>query len=242
MTTIDGYWGMTSHISAQSIAQILVKSLPRHWDGKACVEELKQADYHWRQMEWIGWWFEYRALNTLRQIGAQPGPEFGAVKFDCRLHGVWDFKAHTLADNDRTYAYLNDEQAVDACLCSGERFGWIVAVGRATYDTTGDFKRWHDELKGAESEYVKAGRAIGRRSRRRKSAFELIEVAWLEIGSVKGMEHAVESQILRRGLQAAQRNSDGSPRRAKYGFSYSRWKLYSGSAAAEVKSGVERVD
>ncbi len=150
------------------IARYLTERLPRYWDGKACIEELRHADYQWKQMEWIGWWFEYRAMQLLAPLGAQVGPTFGSVTFDCSLNGVWDFKTHPRKPKESGHAYLNDEEAVDSCIASHQHLGWIIAVGTAVYDETGDFKRWHDELKGAESKYVAAGRKTGRKSRKRK--------------------------------------------------------------------------
>ena len=34
--------------------------LPKFWDGKSCVLELKDADYQWKQMEWWAFYFEYK--------------------------------------------------------------------------------------------------------------------------------------------------------------------------------------
>ena len=179
-------------------------------------------------------------MKSLETKGATPGPEFGAVRFDCRLDGVWDFKTHPLR-NGHAYAYLNDEHAVDECLKSGEPFGWIIAVGHAIYDETGAFKALHDQLKGEESRYVQQGHRVNRRSRMRKSAFELREIIWIELEGHRDVEQALRLEVLRRGLQAGQRNSDGSPRRPKYGFSYHRWKSYIDASSAEVRSGRVRV-
>lgn len=33
--------------------------LPRNWDGKQCVLELKEANYNWKQMEWWAFYFEF---------------------------------------------------------------------------------------------------------------------------------------------------------------------------------------
>ena len=232
---------MSTAISGQSLARILARALPAYWDGKSCISELQQADYNWRQMEWIGWWFEFRAMKELRSHGATLGPTFGSVTFDCALHGIWDFKTHPQKNSDSSYAYLNDEEAVDNCLDSHKHIGWLIAVGRAVYDDTGDFKLWHDQLKGDESDYVREGRMLGRRSRRRKSAFLLSEIVWVEFRSSEALEVAVRDGVLRRGLQAGQRNSDGSARRPKYGFSYSRLRRYTCTGNSSINVGSESV-
>ena len=232
---------MTEGISATSIAQALAISIPEYWDGKACVEELKAADYNWRQMEWIGWWFEYRALRILRSMGATQGPTLGSVAFDCMLDGVWDFKTHPKRGKGVDYAYLNDEDAVNTCLSSYGHVGWLIAAGQAVYDIDGEFKKWHDELKGSVSAYVRQGQAIGRRSRLRKAAFRLEEIIWIEFRSAADVNSAVAARVLQRGLQAGQQNADGSARNPKYGFSYLRWRTYVSSGGASIRTGSVRV-
>jgi hypothetical protein len=232
---------MDEKIPAQAIAQVLAKGVPQYWDGKACVEELRAVDYNWRQMEWIGWWFEYRALKILRSVGASSGPTLGSVAFDCRLDGVWDFKTHPKKGKGTNYAYLNDEDAVNNCLSSCGHVGWLIAVGQAVYDTDGEFKKWHDRLKGSVSAYVRQGQAIGRRSRLRKAAFQLEEIVWIEFRSAADLNSALAARVLQRGLQAGQQNSDGSARNPKYGFSYMRWRTYLTSGGGSIATGSIRV-
>lgn len=228
---------MSTPPSGSVIARYLTERLPRYWDGRTCIEELRRADYQWKQMEWIGWWFEFRAMQLLAPLGAQVGPTFGSVTFDCSLNGVWDFKTHPRKPKESGHAYLNDEEAVDMCIASHQHLGWIIAVGTAVYDETGDFKRWHEELKGAESKYVAAGRKSGRKSRKRKAGFILEEVVWLEFRHPEEVEVGLSAGVLRRGLQAGQANSDGSSRRPKYGFSYARWRNYLHSPTRSIAGG-----
>ena len=57
--------------------------LPTHWDGKQAILELKEADYQWRQMEWIGWYFEFICKKPLQSVGfAVPGKKYDNVGFD----------------------------------------------------------------------------------------------------------------------------------------------------------------
>lgn len=229
---------MSGNFSGQKIAEILVRKLPTHWDGKFCVNELLAANHNWRQMEWIGFWFEFRARQILAPLGATLGPTFGNVVFDCAIDGVWDFKAHPVSDGAASPAYLNDEEAVLECLKSERHLGWMIAIGEAFYDTDGSFKTWHDELKGKASPYVLAGAKIGRASRRRKAAFELKGIAWFEFHSATELDTAVCEGWLQRGLQASQRNSNGKSRRAKFGFSYARWREYSDSTPSYSAGGI----
>lgn len=233
--------GSVLPLTPQRIAHALADNVPPFWEGKACVQELRASDYNWRQMEWIGWWFQFRALKILRSMGASVGPTFGSVAFDCMLSGVWDFKAHPQKDSGANYAYLNDEAAVNECLLSCGHIGWLVAVGSAVYDTDGKFKQWHDQLKGSVSAYVRQGQSLGRQSRVRKAAFHLEEIVWIEFRSATDLNRALAAHILRRGLQARQRNSDGSARNPKYGFSYRRWHDYVTAGGGLIRTGSVRV-
>ena len=77
---------------AKTICEILRAGVPNKWDGRKCILELREANYQWRQMEWIGWYFEYKAISLLRSFfGSHPGPEFGSTRFDFKLNYVWDF-------------------------------------------------------------------------------------------------------------------------------------------------------
>lgn len=213
--------------SGGQIAEILFKALLPRWDGMQCVLDMQLGgDPNWPQMEWIGWWFEYKAKEILSALGAKPGSAFGSVKFDCFLDGVWDFKSHPIGK--KTWAYLNDEEAVDACLKTHSHLGWLIAIGQAEYDTTGFFKTWHDALKGKPSAYVLQGQKIGRKSRRRKSAFNLEAIVWVEFHSKAELSSAISAGWIRRGMQQGQQNSNGTPRKPKYGFSLNRWRTYSG--------------
>lgn len=39
-------------------AKAALASLPRVWEGKKSVLELKEANYNWKQMEWWAFYFE----------------------------------------------------------------------------------------------------------------------------------------------------------------------------------------
>ncbi len=55
------------------------KKLPTHWDGKACVLELKEADYNWRQIEWWALYFEYKCIALLRDSFQIPVKKYNNV-------------------------------------------------------------------------------------------------------------------------------------------------------------------
>lgn len=208
---------------ATKIREVLLEELRGPWDGRACIEYLRAHDYNWRQMEWIGWYFEHRAQELLiKRLGGGPGPRYGSVRFDYGWQGVWDFKAHP-TNQAAGWAYMNDVGAVRQCVAEHKHLAWVVACGKATYDKAGDFKTWHDTLKGSKSAYELERIRRGASSRCRKVAFELEDVAVLEFRSQEEIDRAVAAGWLRDDMQKNQRNSDGSPREPKYGVHLGLW-------------------
>lgn len=202
------------------ICDVLVQGMPRVWEGQASVLELQRANYHWRQMEWIGWYNEWKARQVaVASLGGGKGPRYGRTDFDYRLECVWDFKAHPAGD---PWAVLNDQEAVDSCIRDYGAAGFIITLGIADYDDAeGTFKRWHDKLKGEVSRYERERVARGAPSRRRKVRFRTTGfVAFIFEGA------AVVQAGLRDGwlgeFQTGMRNADGSPRRPKYKINVER--------------------
>ena len=207
-----------------NIKNILEQKLSENWDGKNCILELKSAsendgkNHGWKQMEWIGFYFEWKARKTLiDKLGGSIGPRYGSVVFDYQFQGIWDFKSHP-NNQSADWSYLNDVQSVNECINEHEHLGWIIADGRADYDDSGDFKLWHDRLKGKVSDYELERIRRGARSRKRKKAFSLENIYIIEFFDLSELEVAMQQGWLRDDMQAGQRNSDGSPRNAKYGI------------------------
>jgi hypothetical protein len=74
----------------------VIKKMPRYWDGKKLILEMKENNgRNWRQMEWIGWYFEYWCNKNLKGIMEMPhSKKYGNVSFDGYLEVPWDFKVH----------------------------------------------------------------------------------------------------------------------------------------------------
>lgn len=191
--------------------------VPKHWDGREAILELKESDYKWRENEWIGWYFQYWCEKNLANIGMRvPGNKFGRSEFDGFLVVDWDFKAHALFDRNGKPANIipaNDEEATLATIDRNGTTGLIVAQGKATFDEDGKFREWHKALKG-ESAYSLANRARGVRQRVYKTAFSLdrIDIFLLNHSNVD----------LLGSFQSGMRNSNGNPRRAKMSIDLSK--------------------
>ncbi|MEY3538548.1 MAG: hypothetical protein RL645_1362 [Actinomycetota bacterium] len=170
---------------------------------------------NWRQMEWIGWWFEFFTEKTLASSpGFTRGPKYGNVEFDLAGEWVWDLKAHP--DEAGSKVPLNDQEAVIACIQDHGGLGYILIEGSADYESIEqEFKHWHDALKGKKTAYQKKNEAAGRPSRRRKSVFrpDGIRIIWipaledLEMGKRDGWISAFQEGMI---------NSNGTARRAKF--------------------------
>jgi len=203
---------------AKDIRKVLKTYLPKSWDGQQCILDLKEAKYNWRQMEWVGWYFEYMARKTLiDRIGGKVGPKYGKTTLDYQKNFVWDFKSHILNSPGHPWAIMNDCEAANRCIEENNGIGFIIAVGEAIYnDEDGSFYKWHEELKGEISAYVRKRIARGAPSRRRKTAFEIHEYLMIFIQNKEQVESAIEEGWLSGDTQIGWRNADGSPRRAKY--------------------------
>lgn len=189
------------------IAKQQLKSLPKVWEGKKCVLELKGADYNWRQMEWWAFYFEYLCRSRLNGIFEIPGEKFGTVTFDAKRNINWDFKAKAIKSDDHR-AILNDKKAMIQSIEKYGEHGIIIAMCDVEYnDINRTFQKWHAELKGGLSKYEKQRIARTSLSRYRKTKAELQEVLFLSVNE-KNIE-ALDK--MRQG-----RNSNGKPRPEKF--------------------------
>lgn len=61
-------------ISKKSIIRLeeLLARMPVRWDGRKAILEMRDSGYpHWKQMEWIGLYFQFlfkRALEMLMEV------------------------------------------------------------------------------------------------------------------------------------------------------------------------------
>ena len=186
--------------------------MPTFWEGRTAILEMKTAKYpHWRQMEWIGWYFQYLCEKYLSPLVQIPGPKYGRVEFDGLAEIPWDFKAHP-STNARGQAsnlvVANDREATAQAIRQYGASGLVLAIGNAIFnDENRSFQRWHKKLKGGASHYEKERIRRKAPSRLRKTAFELQEIYLIEIDQKTIQQHP--------SFQEGFRNADGSPRKAK---------------------------
>src|SRR3989338_5091060 len=190
----------------------LLARMPTVWDGRKAILEMRDSGYpHWKQMEWIGFYFQFLCDTALPPVMKIPGPKYGRVEFDGFLEIPWDFKAHPVKKangQDNKNVIVNDRLAIKKAIKQFGGAGLILALGDATYnDEKRSFQVWHQELKGGLSEFEKQRILRKAPSRLRKTVFRLreIKIILLDEKTVKGLG----------SFQEGFRNSDGSPRNAK---------------------------
>ena len=185
-----------------------LRSLPRLWDGKDAISHLREIDYHWRQMEWIGYYFEALCRERLGACGfAVPGEKFGRVEFDCKDRINWDFKASAIKSGNHK-AVLNDKRAIEESIERNGAHGIALALVDVEYnDENRSFQKWHSALKGGLSDYEKERIRRNAVSRYRKTRAELHQILLLAVTA----ENSGSLALFRQG-----RNADGSPRNPKY--------------------------
>jgi hypothetical protein len=196
------------------IAEAIKGSIPPFLDGKDAILRMKEeGSANWRQMEWIGFWFEHFVHSQLKhQIQANTGPTYGTTTFDLEREFVWDLKSHPV--NIKSLI-LNDAQAIKACINEKGGLGFVILSGDVSYDDEQmTFKRWHDSLKGGTSSYEKDRVLRNAPSRRRKTQFSPTKVEGIWFSSESEVESALASGVLGH-FQKGMRNSNGKSRPEK---------------------------
>jgi hypothetical protein len=186
----------------------LLKTVLFEWDGKEAIVEMKDNGFpHWRQMEWIGWYFQYLCENRLGEKLQIPGPKYGRSEFDGLGSIPWDFKSHTINTKSKKII-VNDTEATAHAIEEYGEVGLVLAKGEAIYnDDDGSFKTWHDELKGKITDYEKKRIKRGAPSRSRKTSFKVKEIQLIRLND--------DTLINSGSFQEGFRNSNGLPRREK---------------------------
>ena len=198
-------------LNFKEICKILgpsVSKTPMNWDGKKCILQMKKNNAkNWKKMEWIGWYFEYWCQKNLNKVMEMPfSKKYGNVSFDGYFEAPWDFKSH--AEESGNKIIINDSEAISNAIGDFGFVGLILATGSVTYDNqSGDFKKWHDVLKGGKSNYEIKRIARKASSRKRKTSMKISRIDLVKIDD----ELLVECGTFQENF----RNSNGKPRRKK---------------------------
>lgn len=190
----------------------LLAQIPVIWDGRKAILEMRDSGYpHWKQMEWVGFYFQFLCDTYLPPLVKIPGPRYGRVEFDGFLEIPWDFKAHpnkNVKGQENKSVIINDTLAIVEAIKQYGAAGLILAIGDATYnDEDRSFQLWHQELKDGLSNFEKQRILRKAPSRLRKTSFRLNEIDFI----------LLDNKIVEElgSFQKGFRNSNGSPRNAK---------------------------
>jgi hypothetical protein len=198
---------MSGYLKDIQILKDNLLKLPKFWDGKTCVLELKEADYNWRQMEWWAFYFEYKFRTLLTNKFSFPGDKFASVTFDLKGYINWDLKAKAIKSDDHK-VILNDKSAMENSIAKDGFHGEIIALCDVEYnDHDRSFQKWHTELKGGKSNYELEREGRTSISRYRKTKANLTEIALI-------IFKKDDLDLLATMKQG--RNSNGAPRPEKY--------------------------
>ncbi len=138
---------------SKKLAPVL-NGIPKAWDGRKAILEMKDANFpHWKQMEWIGWYFQFLCGKFLKDNIKIPGPKYNNVEFDGFKEIPWDFKAHAINTSSHQII-VNDSEATARAIKQFGNVGLILALGKVEYnDDKRTFQKWHEKLKGGKSKY-----------------------------------------------------------------------------------------
>lgn len=197
----------------EQILSELVPNIPDSISGKEAILQMKsEGSPNWKQMEWIGFWFEHLVSRHLLPAGNdQVLSKHGKTTFDLKRQFIWDLKSHP---NQSKSLILNDRSAIEECLKEEVGLGFIILSGDVEYDKTGEFKIWHDALKGGTSAYEKSRILRNAPSRRRKVNFTPTSVDAYWFSKVSEIEKCLMEGILAE-FQTGMRNSNGKSRNPK---------------------------
>jgi len=192
---------------SQRIGSKLI-DIPKYWDGRESILEMKESGYpQWKQMEWIGFYFQYLCEKHLKNYLKIPGTKYDNVQFDAFKVVPWDFKAHAINTSSHQII-VNDSKAIANGIRDYDAVGLILALGKVLYnDEDRTFQKWHEELKGGLSRYSLERIKRGAWSRLRKVSFDLQQISFIKI---------TDKTLIKCGsFQEDFRNSNGNPRSAK---------------------------
>lgn len=197
-------------IKEENLNQIinLIKEIPKRWNGKKAILEMKENKFNqWKQMEWIGFYFEFLCERYIGNFMEYHKIKYGNTSFDGFLEVPFDFKSHAI-NTESHKVIINDTEATFKAI---EKYGFVIvimALGEVVYnDKNRTFQKWHEKIKGGKSDYELKRIERGALSRLRKTEFNLKEIMFIKMNK--------ETLEKCGSFQKDFRNADGSPRRSK---------------------------
>ena len=103
----------------------ILKQMPKKWNGRTSIVEMKEANFNqWKQMEWIGFYFEFLCQKYLKDIMKFHKIKYGNVKFDGFFKVPFDFKAHAI-NTESHQVIINDTKSTMKAI---EEYGFVIVI------------------------------------------------------------------------------------------------------------------
>ena len=181
--------------------------------GKQAVQEMKDAEFgSWREVEWPGYYIRYAVTSEI-ESGRLAG--FSVLKerkhYLAKREYLWDFR---ILNAEFVDLMLPDAERYDELISQNNGIGIIVFFAIYEMDKTGEFRKWHQDLGGNKTEYVRDRIARGAPPRTRKVEFMVTHSLTIFLTAEDVKQGLDEGWI---SLYAQNmRNADGELRRPKY--------------------------
>jgi hypothetical protein len=205
---------------AQALLQVISQALPRTWEGRECIEEMREAEYaQWAQDEWAAFYLEFVGLPALINTFGGGPVSYANTRFDYGLGRPWDLKVHMTS---KPVSPLNDCQAVEEALDAGVGVGFLVLSGDVEYDE-GTFREWQRAFRAAHGKKSRPRAGPPRYKRKSKPRFRPFVVDAFFIRDRAALDCALDAGIVRVMRQGAQ--TSGAARAPKYSLDLVRARL-----------------
>ncbi len=184
-------------------------------DGKEAVLWMREEQLSsWREIEWAGYYLKHRMRYNATTYYPNHFNEITEGK--CYLvkgKYLWDTRLRSIQAT--TKVILFDVEQLNSFVMEYGGLGLILANAIMSYDVSGEFKKWHEKLKGGPSNYTIQREAEGRPERIRKDAFMISHVSAYYFPKDIFLERPLPSW-LKDDFQRTMRQQNGSERNAKY--------------------------
>ncbi|MHA1222371.1 MAG: hypothetical protein ACTSP3_03715 [Candidatus Heimdallarchaeaceae archaeon] len=182
-------------------------------DAKYGILEMKEKGLpSWRENEWQGFHLKHllRELCKEHKLDIQPYTE--RKNYLVKGEYIWDIRNKS-SDKEIPTIWFSNE-VLEKILNEYEGIGLLVADSVANKDEEGDLRRWHDELKGAETDYTRQRKAEGRLPREMKKDY-MIKRLYAFYFTRDDIEEGFHEGWLRGDFQKYMRQANGRDRGGK---------------------------
>lgn len=185
-------------------------------DGRMAILEMKEAGFPgWQEVEWAGFHAKFLVQKMCRE---KLNGEIQVYDLDKKRHLVrgdyaWDTRFHVYDKSDKIP--LGDVKGYSDLVEKHGGIGLLVVDAAVNTDKNGDFRRWHEELKGGSSEYSMERERDGRPPRERKTEYLILGV-YAYFFTLDDLNKGVMEGWTEDDFQRTMRNADGARRKSKY--------------------------